>query len=61
MKVVQRTPAEPHVDLAILAKSDHYIANCVSSFSSFAKRERDVYGKPTSFWAFTPKETKQEL
>ncbi|XP_071821277.1 GDP-fucose protein O-fucosyltransferase 1-like [Apostichopus japonicus] len=61
VKVVQRTPAEPHVDLAILAKSDHYIANCVSSFSSFAKRERDVYGKPTSFWAFTPKETKQEL
>lgn len=61
VKVINRVPAEPHVDLAILAKSDHYIANCVSSFSAFAKRERDIVGKPTSFWAFTPKPPKVEL
>eukprot|EP00057_Strongylocentrotus_purpuratus_P033135 XP_790324.3 PREDICTED: GDP-fucose protein O-fucosyltransferase 1-like [Strongylocentrotus purpuratus] len=52
VKVVQHKPSEPHVDLAILAKSDHYICNCASTFSAFAKRERDAAGKPSSFWGF---------
>ncbi|XP_077986450.1 GDP-fucose protein O-fucosyltransferase 1-like [Glandiceps talaboti] len=52
VKVVERRPKEPHVDLAILAKSDLYIGNCISSFSSFATREREVLGKPTWFWGF---------
>ncbi|KAG7177838.1 GDP-fucose protein O-fucosyltransferase 1-like [Homarus americanus] len=54
MKVAvhRREPSEPHVDLAILGRSNHFIANCVSSFSAFAKRERDAKGFPSSFWAF---------
>lgn len=52
VKVVQRLPPEPHVDLALLARADHYIGNCISTFSAFATRERRVNSKPVSFWAF---------
>ncbi|XP_071948463.1 GDP-fucose protein O-fucosyltransferase 1-like [Antedon mediterranea] len=58
VKIIQRTPSEPHVDLAILGRSDHYIGNCVSSFSAFAKRERDAANKPSSFWYFDMKKPK---
>lgn len=47
--------SNPHVDLAILAMSNHFFGNCISSFSAFVKRERDARGFPSSFWAF-PKE-----
>ena len=52
VKVVKYNEKSPHVDLAILGRADHYIGNCVSTFSAFAGRERLVNEKPSSFWAF---------
>lgn len=42
----------PHLDLAILEKSNLFIGNCISSFSAFVVRSRNVRGFPSSFWAF---------
>lgn len=52
LKIVKYDKDNPHVDLAILGKADYFIGNCISSYSAFVKRERDVNGLPSEFWSF---------
>jgi peptide-O-fucosyltransferase len=63
MQVIFRKNGEnsPHVDLCVIGKADHAILNCVSSFSAFAKRQRDSENKTTDFWAFKPLKKKREV
>lgn len=46
-------PWLPVIDVAMLAHSDYFIGNCVSSFTSIVKRARDVNNLPSAFWGFS--------
>ncbi|XP_001602191.2 GDP-fucose protein O-fucosyltransferase 1 [Nasonia vitripennis] len=57
IKVFKQEENSPHLDLAILGRANYFIGNCISSFSAFVAREREVKGYPTYFWGFPPERT----
>lgn len=60
VKVHHLDPWLPQIDLAILGKSDLFIGNCISSFTSFVSRQRLVQDKPTQFWGYSQCQTKNQ-
>lgn len=58
VKVVRYFEDYPVLDLAILTYSEAFIGNCVSSFTAFVVRHREVEGKPNYFFAFDREQNK---
>ena len=50
VEVVVLRPSDEFVDLYVLGQSKVFLGNCVSSYSSFVRRERDVLGKKTVYF-----------
>ena len=58
---VHLNPDLTQIDLFILGESEIFIGNCVSSFSSFVRRQRDVAGKLTLYFGMPLRRRHQEL
>uniref|UniRef100_A0A915CYU7 GDP-fucose protein O-fucosyltransferase 1 n=1 Tax=Ditylenchus dipsaci TaxID=166011 RepID=A0A915CYU7_9BILA len=65
VNIVRIDPSEVHlaVELALLELSDHFVGNCVSTFSAFVVRQREFHydEKPTSFFAFSISQNQQRV
>ncbi|KJH46829.1 hypothetical protein DICVIV_07104 [Dictyocaulus viviparus] len=63
VKIHRLIPDDPLLSLAIFAKADHFIGNCISTFSHFARRERDSEEprKPTSYFGIRHRSKLSEL
>jgi len=48
--IYHQDPWLPQVDQHVLIQSDLFIGNCVSSFTSYVTRARNVLNKETLFW-----------
>lgn len=42
----------PHMDLIILERANLFIGNCISSFSAFVIRSRNLRSFPSAFWGY---------
>jgi len=62
------SPKFPQLDLILLGKANHFVGNCISSFSAFVKRERDFLKKRSDFFGlkeikanYVPQKVRNEL
>ncbi|XP_071964658.1 GDP-fucose protein O-fucosyltransferase 1-like isoform X2 [Antedon mediterranea] len=52
IKIFHLDPEKPEHDMYILGQSDHFVGNCVSAFSHYVRRERDVFSKPNTYFGW---------
>ena len=50
MKLHHLDARDDIVDLGIFSRSDYFIGNCVSSFTAFIGRERQINNRPIQYW-----------